>query len=249
METKISVLIISKNEADVIGDAIKSVKDFADEVIVVDDSTDETPKIAKKLGAKVTHNTFNNFADQRNLAATLAANEWIFYLDSDERVTQDFIKELERNILAFNSSQDIAGFYIRRKTFFYGRDWGFVDRVQRVFKKGKLKSWRGVVHETPEVEGRLETIQSPIEHFTHRNFEQMISKTNEWSEFEAELRRKTNHPKMNFFRFVRVMATGFTSSYFKEGGWKNGTAGVIEGIYQAFSMFITYAKLWEKQDK
>ena len=113
--------------------------------------------------------------------------------------------------------------------------------------KEKLKGWHGVVHETPEVQGSLETINEPILHFTHRNLEQMVAKTNDWSEYEANLRVRTDHPKMNFFRFIRVMATGFTRSYIFEKGYKNRTAGLIESVYQAFSMFITYAKLWEKQ--
>ncbi len=248
METKISVLVITKNDADVIGDCIKSVKDFADEVIVVDGgSTDETFEIAKKLGARVVENEFKDFADQRNLAATFAHNEWIFYIDSDERATKEFVEELKNKIEL--AAKDVAGFYVKRKTYYFGQDWHFEDQLQRVFRKDKLKKWHGVVHETPEVEGRLETINSPIEHFTHRNFEQMVAKTNEWSDYEAELRLKSRHPKMTLWRFPRVMISAFSDSYFRGGGWKNGQAGVIEAIYQSFSMFITYGKLWEKQEK
>jgi len=247
MENKISVLIIAKNESEVIEAAIKSVKDLASEVILVDDSYDETPRIAEKLGAKVIRNKFKNFADQRNLAASAAHNEWIFYLDADERVTPEFETELKAEILN-PGSENIAGFWVKRKTFFYGRDWHFTDRVQRVFRREKLKGWHGVVHETPEVEGRLMTINEPILHYTHRNFEQMIAKTNEWSEFESDLRLHSHHPKMSLWRFPRVMVTAFASSYFGQSGWKNGAEGVIEAIYQAFSMFITYAKLWEKQN-
>lgn len=242
----ISVLIISKNDGDVIGDCIKSVKDLADEVIVVDGgSQDKTIEISEKFGAKVVKNTFRDFADQRNLALSLAKNEWIFYIDSDERATPEFTESIKLKIK--NADEATSGFYIRRKTFYLGRDWGFSDKVERIFRKDKFKNWHGVVHETPEVEGRLETIDEPILHYTHRNLEQMVKKTNEWSEHEAELRLKANHPKMNIFRFLRVMITGFLRSYIAERGYKNGTAGLIESIYQAFSMFITYAKLWEKQ--
>lgn len=241
----ISVLIITKNQEDVIEDCIKSVKDLADEIVVVDDSIDKTASLAEKLGAKVVKNKFKNFSDQRNLAATLAKNEWIFYIDSDERATPEFIEELKAKLR--NQKEDVAGFYVCRKTFYLGKDWGFSDRVERIFRKDKLRKWSGVVHETPEMEGRLETIDEPILHYTHRNLEQMVEKTNEWSEYEAELRIRANHPNMNVFRFARVMITGFLRSYIKEKGYKNGTAGLIESIFQAFSMFITYAKLWEKQ--
>jgi len=241
----ISVLIITKNDGDIISECIKSIKDLADEIIVVDGgSRDNTIEVSERLGAKVVKNIFKNFSDQRNLALSLAKNDWVFYIDSDERATPEFIKEVREKTRA---AGDIGGLRIRRKTFYFGRDWGFSDRVERIFRKDKLKGWHGVVHETPAVEGHLETINEPILHYTHRNLEQMVVKTNEWSEFEADLRAKAHHPKMNVLRFVRVMITGFLRSYISEKGYKNGTAGLIESIYQAFSMFITYAKLWEKQ--
>lgn len=242
----ISALIITKNDGDVIGDCIKSVKDLADEIIVVDGgSNDNTIEISENLGVKVVKNKFKNFSDQRNLAASLAKNEWIFYIDSDERATPEFIKNLK--LKTENAGDDIGGFYVLRKTFYLGKDWGFSDKVERIFRKGRLKGWHGVVHETPEVEGRLETIDEPILHYTHRDLSQMVEKTNEWSEYEADLRIKADHPEMNVFRFFRVMATGFLRSYIFEKGYKNGTAGLIESIYQSFSVFITYSKLWEKQ--
>ncbi len=244
----ISVLIITKNEEEVIDACIKSVKNLADEVIVVDGgSEDKTIEIAEKHGAKIVKNKFKNFADQRNLAASAAHEPWILYIDSDERVTPEFTQELKRKIESAESN--VGGFYVKRKTFFYGKDWHFTDRVQRVFKKDKLRGWHGVVHETPEVEAKLLTVDSPILHYTHRNFEQMIAKTNAWSDFEADLRFHSKHPKMSAWRFSRVMLTAFLASYFKDCGYKNGTAGVIEGMYQSFSMFITYAKLWEKQQE
>ncbi len=243
----ISVLIISLNEEDVISDAIKSVADFADEVVVVDGgSSDKTIEIAEKFGARVVKNKFKDFSDQRNLAATVAKGDVLFYLDSDEQATPEFIIELKQRL---DLNPGLAGFYVRRKTFYYGRDWHFEDRVQRVFRRDKLKEWYGVVHETPKVEGKLGDVFEPILHYTHRNLEQMIAKTNEWSESEAELRLRANHPKMNIWRFPRVMITAFFGSYFKGGGWRNGTAGIVEAIYQMYSMFLTYAKLWELQTR
>jgi hypothetical protein len=77
----------------------------------------------------------------------------------------------------------------------------------------------------------------------------MVAKTNEWSEYEARLRLNAKHPRLVAWRFIRVMMTAFTDSFIKSKGYRNGTYGFIEAIYQAFSMFITYAKLWELQQK
>jgi hypothetical protein len=77
----------------------------------------------------------------------------------------------------------------------------------------------------------------------------MLNKTIDWSQTEAQLRYSGKHPKMAGWRFFRVMATGFFNSYIRQKGYKAGTAGLIESIYQGYSMFITYARLWEMQQK
>ncbi len=241
----ISVLIITKNEEEVIEDCIKSTAEIADEIVVVDDSADKTPEIAERLGAKVVKNEFKNFSDQRNLALKHAKNDWIFYIDADERATPEFIKEVKEKIK--NANPDVAGFIVKRKAFYFGKDWNFTDKVERAFRKSKLLGWKGIVHETPSVDGKMDIVNEPILHYTHRNLSQMLEKTNKWSEYEAKLRFDAKHPKMNLWRFVRVIATGFLKSYIKEKGFKNGTAGMIEATYQGYSMFITYSKLWEMQ--
>ncbi len=118
-----------------------------------------------------------------------------------------------------------------------------------MFYKDRFIEWKGVVHETPKIKGEFGEISAPVLHYTHRDLTLMVDKTNKWSEYEADLRWKSHHPRMNVLRFIRVMATAFIGSYIGEKGYKNGTAGLVEAIYQAFSMFITYAKLWEKQIK
>ena len=77
----------------------------------------------------------------------------------------------------------------------------------------------------------------------------MIKKTNEWSDVEAGLLFKSGHPQMSWWRFLRIMLTKFRDSYFIQGGWKVGAIGFIESMYQAYSYFVVYAKLWELQRK
>jgi len=245
----LSVLVLTKNEEDVIADCLESVKDIADEILVIDaKSDDRTPEIAQHLGAKVISHEFQDFASQRNFAFSKAKGDWVLYLDADERATSEFKTALQKILQHHREENGIGGYYIQRKTFFYGKDWGLTDRVQRLFLRKQFIEWKGIVHETPKIKGSFGEISEPILHYTHRNLSQMLAKTNEWSEYEADLRFKSHHPKMTVLRFIRVMATGFFKSYFQENGYKNGTEGFIEATYQAFSMFVTYAKLWEKQN-
>ena len=94
MSNKISVVIITKNEERYIEEAILSAK-FANEVLVVDSgSTDNTCAIAKSLGAKLIHHDWLGFGKQKNKAIELASNDWVFVLDSDERITEELKIEI-----------------------------------------------------------------------------------------------------------------------------------------------------------
>lgn len=246
----LSVIILTKNEEEVIADCIESVKDIADEILVIDsNSEDRTVEIATRLGAKIIQHEFKNFSETRNFALRKAQGDWILYIDADERATQEFIYEIRSLIRKKDPPYGIGGYYIKRKTYYLERDWDFTDRVQRLFYKKFFIEWHGKVHESPRIKGKYLEITAPILHFTHRDLSKMLEKTNEWSEYEADLRFKSHHPRMNVVRFLRVMITGFIRSYVFEKGYKNGTEGIIESVYQAYSMFITYAKLWEKQNK
>ncbi|MDO8269235.1 MAG: glycosyltransferase family 2 protein [Candidatus Levybacteria bacterium] len=246
----LSVVILSKEDEDVIGDAIKSAIGFAEDVVVVDSNkNDKTRLISEKLKARVIKHNFKDFSDQRNYGILNVLTPWVLYLDSDERVTSEFKAEVEKIIKNYDEETGFGGFYINRKTYYYGQDWNFTDKVQRLFYRKKFIEWRGTVHETPIVKGGFGQIESPILHFTHRNLSQMVRKTNEWSEYEARLRLSGNHPALAPWRFLRVMVTEFFNSYIKHKGYKNGTYGFIEAMYQSFSIFITYAKLWELQEK
>jgi glycosyltransferase involved in cell wall biosynthesis len=244
---KISAIILTKNAEEVIGDCIDSVS-FCDEVIIIyDGSTDRTLEVAKLLDVKVFSVISRNFAERRNYGAKKAKGEWLLYIDSDERISS----ELRENIKRVVSGDDVFDAYrLQRKNFYFGNhEWPQIEKLERLFKKTSLEEWYGEIHETAKVDGKIGDIDGYLLHFTHRNLTSMVEKTVSWSEIEAELRFKNNHPKMSWWRFFRVMITAFYESYVRQKGYKAGTAGVVESIYQSFSMFITYAKLWEMQNK
>lgn len=245
---ELTIIIISKDDSDVIKDAILSAKQLTNNIVVIDSNVDNiTLKICQKLGVRNIRHPFKNFADQRNFAISYITTSWVYYLDSDERITPAFCREVEEKIRNFNENSSISGFVVNRRTYYFGKDWNFIDKVERLFFRKRFLGWHGVVHETPKVDGEFLEIMSPIIHLTHRNLTQMVRKTNEWSNYEAYLRFKNNHPPLVPWRFIRVMITEFINSYFRNKGYKNGTYGIIEAMYQSFSIFITYAKLWELQ--
>lgn len=245
----ISAVIIARNEEEMINECLDSVM-FCDEIIVIDNnSTDRTGEIARKKGAKVYSSSEVDFSALRNQGLKRASGEWILYVDADERVSPD----LQENIFSVVSRQkntSSSAYLLKRKNFYYGtNEWPYQDRLERLFKKEDLKGWHGKIHESPVTDGEKDVLEGFLIHYSHRNLTEMLAKTIEWSQIEAELRLDSNHPKMTWWRFPRVMATGFFDYYIKQGGYKVGTAGIIEGVYQSFSIFITYARLWEMQNK
>ena len=244
---RLSAVFIAKDAENDIADAISSVK-FADEIIVIDSgSEDKTVDIAKKMGTKVFTYLAKNFADARNYGLQKAKGEWVFYIDTDERVTEELVSSITYHVLREKDNK-FSAFKVKRKNFYLGNhEWPYVEEMERLFLRKHLKQWQGALHETPVVNGEIGCLDGFLLHYTHRNLSSMLEKTIMWSKTEAELRYQAKHPQMTWWRFPRVMITAFFDSYIKQQGWKVGIVGIIESMYQSFSMFITYARLWELQ--
>lgn len=244
---KISAVIIAKNAEGLIADCIDSLS-FCDEVLVVDNnSSDRTEDIAKRLHAKVVKTDTDNFATQRNIGLKQAKGEWLLYVDTDERVTPELAEQIK---IIIEDKNSLAGYSITRQNFYLGNHpWPKQEHLARLFKKKSLKEWYGQLHETARVTGNIGTLDGLLLHYTHRDLTSMLEKTIQWSQIEAKLRYDAHHPPMVWWRFFRVLFTGFFDSYIKQEGYKAGVVGIIESIYQSFSMFITYARLWELQQK
>jgi glycosyltransferase involved in cell wall biosynthesis len=247
--SKISAVILTKNSEEMIADCIDSVS-FCDEVIVIDNgSTDRTLELAKHLGVKLYRADSNSFAELRNFGLSKVRTKWVLYIDDDERVSGELVSSIKNKVLSTDRN-NIAAYRIKRKNFYLGNhEWPHIEEHLRLFNKNSLKEWKGALHETAVVEGEISELDGYLLHYTHRDLSQMVEKTVEWSGIEAQLRYKADHPKMSVWRFFRVMITAFYDSYIKQKGYKAGTAGLIESMYQSFSMFITYARLWELQNK
>lgn len=246
---KISAIVIVKNAENLLVDCLESLS-FCSEIILIDNGSEgRAVDLGKKLGAKVFSLITNDFSALRNFGKEKSTSDWVLYVDVDERVTPELASNIKHQILSMKDEQS-AAFKLKRKNFYLGnQEWPYIEKLERLFKKDKLKKWQGELHESAVVDGKIGEIDGFLLHFTHRDLTSMLNKTIEWSDIEAKLRFDHNHPKMTWWRFPRVMLWAFFDSYVKQGGYKAGVVGLIESIYQSFSMFITYAKLWEMQDK
>ena len=246
MKRTVSAIIIAKNEEARLITCLDHLA-WTDEIIVVDNgSTDQTIQIAKQHGANVVSTKEKDFSALREFGLKKATGTWVLYVDADEEINEELQKEIQQAI----QSNTHIGYFIKRNTYFLGSHWPYQDKVERLFLRSALRGWHGTLHETPLYVGDIGVLNTPLTHRTHRTLENMVAKTNEWSALEAKLRFDAHHPPVVWWRLIRVMITGFWQSFITQDGWRAGTVGWIESIYQGFSMFITYAKLWEmQQDK
>jgi len=249
---KISAIIITKNAENLIADCLDLLS-FCDEIVVVDSkSEDRTREIAEKMGAKVVEYASDDFSDMRNMGQKKAMGQWLLYVDADERITKELSASIKYQASSIQNN-DFSAFKVKRKNFYFGstkqNEWPHIEKLERFFRKDRLEGWYGKLHESPIVKGEIGELEGYLLHYTHRDLGLMLVKTIEWSRIEAETRFKAGHPKMTWWRFPRVMTTAFLDSYIRQGGWKVGVVGLVESMYQSFSIFVTYARLWEMQNK
>lgn len=247
---KITALIITKNEEENIARAVKTVR-WCDEVLVVDTgSTDKTVGKAKKSGAKVISfdSSKPDYAAWRNKGAKEGRGDWLLYIDADEEVSKALKSEIKGEL----ETTQFAAFDIPRKNYILGK-WmrhggQWPDKVLRLMRKDSLVGWKGVLHEQPKIKGKLGHLTNPLIHHKHDNLEDMVTKTNMWSEVEAKLMFDAGHPPMNVLRFTTAASREFWKRMIVQMAFLDGPKGIIYALYQVFSRFVSYAKLWEMQN-
>lgn len=246
---QVSVVILAKNEEEMIVNCIESLR-WANEVVVIDDhSVDATAGLAKQAGVKVVKAKGTTFADKRNEGLAATTGEWILYIDADERVTfqlytalMDAMKRKEALVYALKRNNVHYGKWLQHGG--WEKDW-----VVRLFHRSALKKWTGQVHESAEVTTEQGQITEPLVHLTHRNMVDGLVKTIEWTGIEAELMHKAGHPAVTARTLLRKFFMEFFRRAWLYRGRKDGVEGWIEALTQAMNRFIVYERLWELQRK
>jgi len=245
----LSVVILTRNEEKNIGECIKSVKlvPLVREILVVDDcSTDKTAIIAKRRGAKVYKRSLNgDFASQRNFGLEKAKNEWVLFLDADERISPLLAREIVRRLKKANK-KDICGFYFSRQDFFINRWLKFGETAKvRLLRLGKKSSgiWQGKVHETWQIKGRKEEFKNPLLHFSHPNLTETLTKINLYTSLRAK-ELKEQGVKANWLTIIAYPLAKFLKDYFFYQGFRDKTAGAVFAILMSLHSFLVRGKLW-----
>lgn len=244
---RVSVTIITLNEADHIGAAIDSAA-WADEILVVDcGSSDGTIAIARAKGATVLCRDWSGYVDQKNYAAERASNDWIFSLDADERITPALAAEI-RGLLS--EEPPARGYRLPRVTYHLGR-WvrttDFYPDFQTRLYDRRAARWRGkYVHESVAVDGAVGRLRNELEHYSFRNLRDQLDRINQYTTLAARQMHEAGRRAGPLDLVVHPPAA-FVRNYVLRRGILDGWAGLTISVMNAYSVFLKFAKLWELQ--
>lgn len=188
----ITVVILTLNEEENLRELLPTLS-WADRVMVIDDqSTDDTVKVAQKYKASIFVRALNNnFAAQRNFALKKVKTQWTLFLDADERVSESLAEEIMH---LTKGGGDFDAYRIRRVDVFEGRKLLFGEtRFINLTRLGKTRSgvWDRPVHETWHIDA-VGTIKTPLLHLSHRNYEDLRESVDRYSDIEAGYRFSTD---------------------------------------------------------
>ena len=244
---RVTVTIITKNEAAHIGAAIDSAS-WADEIIVVDsDSTDQTRTLAAAKGVRVENRTWTGWVDQKNFAASLASSDWIFSLDADERITSDLAHEIKGLL---RNDPPNAAYKVPRITFHLGR-WirttdFYPDYQTRLYDR-RAARWDGhYVHESVKVNGPVGRLSQELQHYSYANLSDHLDRINAYSTLAARQMYERGR-RAGAFDLVAQAPAAFLRNYILRRGFLDGAAGLLLSMVNAYSVFLKFAKLWELQ--
>jgi len=247
--TPVSIVIPTRNEALQIGECVRGLA-WAGEVIVVDGaSADGTAESARAAGARVLNGARagtggQTIAAQRNAGIAAAAHEWVFALDADERIGPELAAELAATVAA----PAHEAYAVRRRNVFFGRTvtragWG-EDWVVRLFRRERRFVERRV-HEGLEPVADVGRLGAPLEHVPYRDLSHYLQKLDRYATWAAEdLAARGRRPRLSDLLF-RPPAR-FARMYLLQLGVLDGWRGAVLCGLAAVSVFLKYARLWER---
>ncbi|HTQ27843.1 MAG TPA: glycosyltransferase family 2 protein [Puia sp.] len=245
---KLSVVIISFNEEKNIGKCIESVKNLADEIIVLDSfSKDETVRLAREKGAIVYQQVFSGYGAQKNAAAALAGFDFVLFLDADEypddRLYRMIATEKQHGFPAdgyiMNRLNNYCGQWIRHGSW-------YPDKKLRLINRQKGHWNNHLVHESIEMEKdtRIVYLEGNLLHSAYHSLEEHITKNNRYSSLSAQFLFEKGK-RTNLFKIILNPFWAFVNSYLLRMGWMDGFNGFVIAINIAHLTFLKHTKLYQ----
>lgn len=244
----LSVIVITKNEAEHISRCLASV-DWADEIIVVDSGSDDsTVDICRTYTDKVFITDWPGFGQQKQRALDKAQGDWVLSIDADEVVTPELRAEIEKAL----QQQHYNGYEIARLSSYCGRQirhggW-WPDYVLRLFRHEYGQFTDSVVHESIIVQGAVGRMHSPLLHDAFINLDEVLHKVNSYSTLGAEMLYQRG-VRSSLGKAVLKGLWTFIRTYWIKAAFLDGRQGLMLSISNAEGAYYKYLKLLELQNR
>ncbi len=242
----ISLVIIALNEEAHIERCIQSAP-FVSDIVVVDSfSTDQTRERAQTLGARVFQEEWRGFGPQKAFATEQARFPWILALDADEALSPELAQEIREK---FDSLDPEAGYLFPRLSRHLGRwirhgGW-YPDYQLKLFNKDKSHWNSAKLHEKVEVKS-LQYMHHDLLHYVFDSLSDQVVTNDRYSTLGAQ-QLLEQRKSFSYVKFVFKPFGKFIESYFVKAGFLDGLPGFVISIGAAYSLFLKYAKMWEKE--
>ena len=243
---KLSVVIICFNEEKNIGRCIDSVKDVADEILILDSySTDQTVSIAERKGAIVKQEEFKGFIEKKNKAVQLASHDYVLSLDADEALnpllTESIRQAKEKftnGVYSMNRCSNYCGKFIRHGSW-------YPDTKIRLFDR-RMARWGGTnPHDKVVFEENIQVkhLKGDILHYSYHTISEHVIQNNKLSTLAAES-LFTKGKKTNLLNVFFRPSWAFIVSYMIRAGFLDGLFGFVIAIQIAHMTFLKHLKLY-----
>jgi glycosyltransferase involved in cell wall biosynthesis len=240
---RLSACIITLNEERNLPRLLESLRGIADEIVVVDSgSTDRTGEIAREHGARFELHKWTHYAEQKNHASAIAAEEWILSLDADEALSialQSALLDWKKRMPQFDVYE------MARKTWYLG-EWirhsgWYPDYKKRLYRKGAAV-FAGSLHESLEFKGKCGRLTGDLLHYTVENFAEHEAKAEKYSALAAQ---KMFDEGKRSWRAAMWLATPWTflQSFVIRAGFLDGHRGALIAQMAARSVRLKFHKL------
>jgi len=243
----ISVVLATYNEEKNLPSCLESVKDFADEIVVVDgSSSDKTVEVAKSFGAKIKVTTNKPiFHINKQMAIDMATSDWILQLDADEIVDRN----LKTEILSSIKKNEYEGFWIPRKNYFLGRfltkGGQYPDYTLRLYRRGKGRLPQKSVHEQAVVEGKVGYLNNPLIHMADPSFARYLKRWNRYTNLMAkELKeKKIGYNPFYALKYLIILPVWwFLLTYIRHKGFVDSWQGFVFSLFSSLRFPVSYLK-------
>ncbi len=247
----LSIVIITKNEAHIIGNTLQSLQGVTDDIIIVDNgSTDDTISICKKFNARVIETNWLGYGATKNLGIDAAKHDWILSLDADEAIDE----QLKNGLLKLKPADTNTVYKLSYKNFFCNKEIRFGvwarDKHVRLFNRQKVRWDTAEVHENlqlpPDV--NVVTLSGHVLHYTVNNITEYSYKTIEYARSNAK-KYFLQGKKTGFIKLYIAPGFNFLQHYIFRLGFLDGYEGYLICKTNAWYTFMKYVFLRELNEQ